>query len=462
MKAVRKDGLFVQRFSSMKTILLAAGRSRRVKPIEDKNFLRFCGKFLIHHQIDALVQAGFNDLILVGGAHNLERLNQFSADLKSEAKSNQKDLAIAVVEQTDLGAGMAGAVLAAAAYIKEHVKSEESVFVVSTNDVVDPEAYQLLFDAAQNPEVDSIILGKTVEDYFPGGYLQIDKKNRIERIIEKPGAGNEPSRLVNLVLHVHKKGHALFDALESAQSDRDDRYEVALDALIKAGHRMMAVPYSGYWQAIKFPWHVFPVARYFFEKSPPRIAGIVEEGAKIVGEVIVEGGAKIMAGATVVGPAYIGKNSVVATNALVRDAYLGERCVVGFSTEVARSVLGDDVWTHSNYIGDSVIGDNVSFGAGTVTGNLRFDEKAIDVTIGKGKVSSGMNKLGLFTGNNIRVGINTSFMPGIKLGSNSLIGPGIVVNQNIEEGSYVRGEVTLKISANKMLGDFPIRARYNT
>lgn len=454
MKAVRKDGLFVQRFSPMKTILLAAGRSRRVKPIKDKNFLRFCGKFLIHHQIDALVQAGFNDLILVGGAHNLERLKQFSSELKNESKNHHENLTIAVVEQVDLGAGMAGAVLAA----RPHVKKEEPILIVSTNDVVDPEAYQLLFDAAKKPEVDSVILGKTVEEYFPGGYLQIDKKNRLSGIVEKPGAGNEPSNLVNLVLHLHKKSHALFDALESAQSDRDDRYEVALDSLIKDGHRMMAVPYSGYWQAIKFPWHVFPVARYFFEKSPKRIAGganiaataVVEEGAHIKGEVIIEEGAKIMAGATVVGPAYIGKNSVVGTNALVREAYLGERCVVGFSTEVARSVLGDDVWTHSNYIGDSVIGDNVSFGAGTVTGNLRFDEKAIDVTIGKGKVSSGMNKLGLFTGNNIRVGINTSFMPGIKVGSNSLIGPGILVKQDIEEGSYVRGEVTLKVSPNKL------------
>lgn len=434
----------------MKVLLLAAGRSRRVKPIEDKNFLRFCGKFLIQHQFEALAQAGFKDVIIVGGAHNLERLNNFAKAFEGAS----------VVEQKDLDAGMAGAVLAA----RPHIKKDEPILIVSTNDIMDPEAYQLLADAAQNQgelqNFDSVILGKIVDEYFPGGYLKVDNENRIEGIVEKPGAGNEPSNLVNLVLHLHKKSDALFGALDAAaaKTDRDDQYEVALDTLIKQGHRMGAIAYNGYWRAIKFPWHVFPVARYFFEKSPQRVVGspaihptaTIQEGARIVGEVIVDEGAKIMAGATVVGPAYIGKNCVVATNALVRESFLGERCVIGFSTEVARSVLGDDVWTHSNYIGDSVIGDNVSFGAGCATGNLRFDEKEIDVVIGKGKVNSGMNKLGLITGNNIRVGINTSFMPGIKLGSNSLIGAGTVIAQDIEEGSYARGEVTLKISPNKM------------
>ncbi len=448
----------------MKVILLAAGRSRRVKPVEDKNFVRFCGKFLIHHQIDALTQAGFKDVVVVGGAHNLERLEKFARDMGAL----NKGLTITVVEQKDLDAGMAGAVLAA----RPHLKKDEPVLIVSTNDVVDPEAYELLFDAAKNhlansDSAEAYLLGKTVDEYFPGGYLQVDKENRIERIVEKPGAGNEPSHLVNLVLHLHRDPETLCNALLATQTDRDDRYEVALDTLIKQGHRIQAIPYNGYWQAIKFPWHVFPVAHYFFEKSHKYVEGkatlaasaVVEEGARIVGDVIIDEGAKIMGGATVVGPAYIGKNSIVATNALVRGSFLGERCVIGFSTEIARSILGDDVWTHSNYIGDSIIGDNVSFGAGCVTGNLRFDEKNIAVAIGKGKVDSGINKLGLITGNNIRAGINASFMPGIKIGSNSLIGAGTVIAQDIEAGSYARGEVTLKISPNTMSGELPYRSK---
>jgi len=105
-----------------------------------------------------------------------------------------------------------------------------------------------------------------------------------------------------------------------------------------------------------------------------------------------------------------------------------------------------------------VIGNNVSFGAGTVIGNLRFDEQNIQVTIGKGKVDSGLSKLGLITGNDIRVGINTSFMPGIKIGTGTIIGPGLTINEDIPEQSYVRGETTLKISSNRSQLGLPSRA----
>jgi bifunctional UDP-N-acetylglucosamine pyrophosphorylase/glucosamine-1-phosphate N-acetyltransferase len=124
---------------------------------------------------------------------------------------------------------------------------------------------------------------------------------------------------------------------------------------------------------------------------------------------------------------------------------------------VARSYLGDGVWTHTNYIGDSVIGNDVSFGAGTVTGNLRLDEKEISVTISKKwngktteeKIPTGLTKLGLITGDHTRVGVNTSFMPGVKVGSNSFVGAGITVAQDVPAGSFVTGDWKLKVRPNR-------------
>ncbi|MBT5015994.1 NTP transferase domain-containing protein [Candidatus Peregrinibacteria bacterium] len=428
----------------MKVLLLAAGRSQRVKPIADKNFLRFCGKYLIHHQVEALNKAGFNDIILIGGAHNLKQLKTFAKDFQS----HHKDCTIKVVEQKDLDAGMAGAVLST----KKQVKKDEPILIVSSNDVVEQEAYKLIFDAAQNEYFESCLLGKKVTEYFPGGYLEVDSQWQIKSIIEKPGKGKEPSDLVNLVLHLHKDSQRLFRYLEEAQSKKDDLYEVALDKMMKSGVKMQAIPYEGYWQPIKYPWHVIEVAKHFFELAPKHIApsAIIGKRVTISGEVFIEEGAKVFDGATIIGPAYIGRNSVVATNALVRDSYVGEECVIGFASEVARSFVGDHVWTHSNYIGDSIIGSNVSFGAGSVTGNLRFDEANVNVNIKDEKMDSGTPKLGLITGDNIRVGVNTSFMPGIKIGSDCLIGAGLVINQDIPNKSFARGQINLEISPNKM------------
>lgn len=421
----------------MKVLMLAAGRSKRMKPIEDKNFLTFLGKPLIVHQLEILKKAGFNEVILVGGKHNLEKIKELEKGLKMK---------IQVVEQKNLELGMCGAVLAAKDLLKN-----EAVMVFSSNDVVEVKAFKLIAKAAEKCEAESYLLGKKVFEYFPGGYLETDKKGYIKNIVEKPEPGTEPSDLVNLVVHIHKNANSLIKYLEKADSKKDDLYEQALSRMMKDGVKMMAVEYDGFWQPLKYPWHVHSVFKYLFSQAEKKIAksAQIAKRAVINGEVIIGENVKIFDGAVINGPCYIGDDSIVATNALVRDSNVGKNCVIGYITEVARSCLGNEVWTHSNYIGDSVIGNNVSFGAGSVTGNLRLDEKNVQVSYDGKKIDAHTNKFGAIIGNNVRVGVNTSLMPGIKIGSGSFIGAGIVVPEDVVENSFVRGEWKLKISENR-------------
>lgn len=433
----------------MKVVLLAAGRSKRLKPIEDKNFPHFLGKPLIQHQLEQLLTVGLKEIIVVGGAHNLAALKKVMADVRKVRKNAD----IKVIEQKDLDAGMAGAVLSAEKFIKK-----EEVLVASANDVVEEEAYRSVLKASKDPKIDGLLLAKKVSTYFPGGYLRMKKGGLIAGIVEKPEPGKEPGKMVNLVVHFHKDGRRLIETIQKTKSARDDRYEVALNRLIKEDTRMKAVPYNGFWQPIKYPWHVLSVMGYFlgnielkfFPKG--RIGGKKVEIAKTAtvrgSDVYFEEGVRVLDNAVIIGPAYIGKNTVIAANAMVRASNIGANCVIGFGTEVARSFLGDDVWTHSNYIGDSVIGNDVSFGAGTVTGNLRLDEGNIQMTVQGEKIDSGRNKFGLITGNHVRCGINTSFMPGVKIGNNTFVGAGIVVTQDIPDNKYVFGRTELIVKDN--------------
>ncbi|MFC1599409.1 sugar phosphate nucleotidyltransferase [Patescibacteria group bacterium] len=424
----------------MRVLLLAAGRSKRMQPIPDKNFLLFNGRPLIVHQIHALADAGFDDFVVIGGKHNLEALT---------ALPDEHDLGkikYEVVEQVELDEGMAGAVVAT-----KKILDNEPVCIVSANDVVDPKAYSLVLDEMEHTDAESLIVGKKVKEYFPGGYLEIDDSNMITGIIEKPGEGNEPSNLVNIVIHCHKSPAKLIEAIEATSSDNDDKYEVAMDKLIKDGAKMKALEFDGFWQPIKFPWHVFKVMNWFFDNMEGYVSkeADIAPTAVVRGDVIIKEGAKVFDHAVIQGPAYIGKGVIVANNALVRGSMVNEGSVVGYSTEIARSYLGPDVWTHTNYIGDSVISRNCSFGSGAVTGNLRLDEGNIHVNVKGEKMSTGTNKFGLICGENIRVGINTSFHPGIKIGSDTIIGAGLVVGQDIEEGKFVKGKVELEIRDNK-------------
>lgn len=430
----------------MKVVVLAAGRSIRMQPVTDKNFLKFLGKPLIAHQIEALARASFNEILLVGGKHNLNALNELIADFrKIHKKSIYKKVKLTLREQKNLDLGMAGAIISAADWIKN-----EPFLTVSSNDVVGQEAFEAV---KKNIKAGSgLLIAKKVEKYFPGGYLKTDPAGIIGKIIEKPGEGREPSALVNIVIHFHPHPKSLIENLQKISSDKDDRYERALQGLFDAKIEYRALPFFGFWQPVKYPWHVLALMNNFLENLPAkRFSGKKVEIAKsavIKGIVILEDGVKVMENAVIAGPAFIGKNSVIATNALVRQSHIGSGCVIGFGSEIARSYVGDNVWTHTNYIGDSVIGSDVSFGAGTVTGNLRLDEKNILVNVNGRKIDTGLNKFGIVTGDHIRAGINTSFMPGVKIGSDSFVGAGIVVGEDVPPESYVTGEFKLKIRPN--------------
>lgn len=433
----------------MKVVLLAAGRSFRMAPVADKNFLKFLGKPLILHQIDALKKVGFREILVIGGKHNVARF-------RVTFRQARRDIQIR--EQKKLELGMADAVLTAKMWI-----GKDPFLLVSANDVIEPSAFELLRKHMKKGE--GILLAKKVAQYFPGGYLKINSRGIISKIVEKPAPGREPSEFVNIVAHYHPDSKALFSVIASeckrANQSSDDCYEQALQILFDRGLSYRALPYNGFWQPVKYPWHVLDLMNYFINELTNcelRIRRKIEivKSAKIYGNVYLEDGVRVLDNAVIQGPTYIGKNTVIATNALVRQSHIGENCVIGFGSEVARSYVGDGVWTHTNYIGDSVIGNDVSFGAGTVIGNLRLDEKTIKVNVSKtwgGKTTaeradSGLTKLGLMTGDHIRVGINTSFMPGVKVGSNSFVGAGIAVGEDVPEGSFARGDWKLKVSKN--------------
>ncbi len=416
---------------------MAAGRSKRMKPIEDKNFLNFAGKPLIQHQLELLHESGLDDVIVVGGEHNMKKI---------EALGESLHMRVSVIEQEDLSLGMCGAVLSA-----KNLLSDEPVIIFSSNDVVEKSAFESIKKESEKGEAFGYLLGYKVSEYFPGGYLETDSNGFISNIIEKPGEGNEPGNLVNLVVHMHKDPQKLVSYLEKTESENDDKYEVALAEMMRDGIKFKAVEYAGAWHPVKFPWHVQKVFKYYFDKAEKFVSdkAHISPGAIIKEDVIIEEGVKIFEGAIVNGPCYIGRNSVIANNALVRESNVGADCVIGFSTEVARSYLGSGVWTHSNYIGDSVIENNVSFGAGTVTGNLRLDECDVLVDCDGNKLSTGGNKFGAIIGSDVRIGINTSLMPGVKIGRGSFVGAGIVIGENIPPKSFVRGCFELKISENK-------------
>ncbi len=89
-------------------------------------------------------------------------------------------------------------------------------------------------------------------------------------------------------------------------------------------------------------------------------------------------------------------------------------------------------------MGDSIIGEGCNFGAGTITANIRFDEKNIIVNIKGERVDSGRRKLGTIMGDDVQTGVNVSLMPGVKVGSGAWIAPGLTIYRDVPSGSLIR------------------------
>ncbi|NIU39871.1 glucose-1-phosphate thymidylyltransferase, partial [Candidatus Bathyarchaeota archaeon] len=184
----------------------------------------------------------------------------------------------------------------------------------------------------------------------------------------------------------------------------------------------------------------------------------ISERTQVEGNVWIRRGTRILEGACIRGPCYIGANSFIGNNSLVWNySSIGNNCVVGFSTEIKHSLIGDDCWFHINYIGDSIISDNCLFGAGTITANFRFDEKNVKLRIEGNKVDSGTDKLGAIVGDNCKTGINACLSPGVKIGPHSIVGPNVNLQNDLKPGkiifvdkkSYVVTENRTTISSEK-------------
>ena len=422
----------------MKAVFLCGGRGKRMFPItEDKFLLDFLGKPLLEHQIKVACEAGLSHFVIIGNPENIPKIEQITKKIPGI----KVDLAL---QKESLG-------------IADALKSAEpflhgQLLVINPNDVFSSSAYTKIITEAEKASASSYILGYQVQKYFPGGYLQINSQNELLHIVEKPNPGEEPSNLVNILIHCHNNSEELLRYIETVQTTRDDVYECALDNMVKAGHKIKVIPYDDFWAPIKYPWHIFKVMEYFLDNAQPYIApsARISEKAIVEGKVILGDNVRVLENAVIRGPVYIGANSIIGNNALVRDySHIGSNSVIGYSTEVKHSYIGDNCWFHSNYIGDSILDDDCSLGAGTVLANFRLDEGDIQIKVGDSMIDTGYDKLGVIVGRGCRIGVNASLMPGVRVGPDSFVGPQVCLHQDLGANKLVLLESRYQVKDNE-------------
>ncbi|MEM3730310.1 MAG: sugar phosphate nucleotidyltransferase [Candidatus Bathyarchaeia archaeon] len=412
----------------MKAVILAAGEGVRLQPItltRPKHLIKVGGKTILEHCLNAVKSLQIDEVLMV--VHYMkDAIRQYFGN------GEKFGLKIDYVEQKAV-LGTGNAVSAVEPYIKDD-------FLLIYGDLLfSPEALKKVFDTHKKEKPAATMAVVPVDK--PENYGIVDLENdRVKRIIEKPERENAPTNLANAGLYAFST--EIFEKVRATSASARGEWEItdAISQLPKEGKAVLAVKISkDEWIDIGRPWDLLEANSWALSRMEHNIRGTVENGAHIIGPVSVAETARIRSGAYIEGPAFIDEGSDIGPNCYIRPCTsIGKGVRIGNACEIKNSIIMDKVHIgHLSYVGDSIIGEGCNLGAGTITANYRLDAKTIKMLVKERAVDSGRRKLGAILGDNVKTGINALFMPGIKVGIGSWIGPNVVVYRDIPANTIV-------------------------
>src|SRR3989344_6747032 len=195
---------------NLTALILAAGAGKRFWPFSQKVLFPFMGKTFFEHAIVSILPKEVERVVIVGSSENEKALRSIKFSVPSTI----------VVQKTP--SGMANAIVTAEDEIKD-----SSLLVINADDIENPNVYEEIIKKAQLSQAFGIVPAIHTDSYEEAGYLVLDG-TKIKKIDEKPGAGNEPSKLIFMVSYFVRDANTLINSLKQTQSDKDDVHERAL------------------------------------------------------------------------------------------------------------------------------------------------------------------------------------------------------------------------------------------
>lgn len=396
-------------------VILAAGVSKRMAPFNqsaNKPQMELMGKPVLSWTLEALKTAGLKHITIVvnPGMTFGEAYWQYW-----QGQFDQLDLAVQEVAN-----GQAGGLVAALD------KLDDNFYVVNaTNCLADVLLPNL---TALDSEL-ALLSIQTDQGWLYGTVIFDPATGLVSEIKEKSPDLTQPAyRIVG--------GYRLSKAFvsELATKPLTDTALEELLAIWAKQARVKAAVITEVSPTIKYPWHLLDFKEYLWSKLSYEIdpTAIIAPTAVIKGQVFIGAGAIIGDFAIIEGPAYIGAKAVVGQFCIVRKGSILETgAQIQRYGDVANSILMAGAHVHSGFVGDSLIGQNSTIGAGFITANRRMDRGEISAFIAGKKVKTGRTSLGAMIGPDCKIGIQVGTMPNVIVMAGSVVNPGTIVKQNI-------------------------------
>jgi bifunctional UDP-N-acetylglucosamine pyrophosphorylase/glucosamine-1-phosphate N-acetyltransferase len=413
-----------QKFLTGQAVILAAGESSRFWPLnkKHKSLFKLMGKPLICCVLENLKKAEIKEVIIVQGPKKDIEEELKKCSLPKFARGIKY-----VVQKIPRGTG--DALKCAEKYLKER-------FLVLYGD-----DFYGAGDLKNCLKKFPSTLVKEVKNPAHFGVMVVEK-NYIKGIVEKPQ--RPPSNLVNA------GGYFIPRTMLSEKIEKSQRGEYEITDYFNKLAKKIKVYFSKAkeWLPLSFSWDLLDISEFLLKNIKTEIRGKVEKNCYIKGEVFVGRGTIIKSGTYIEGPVYIGENCEIGPNCFLRPfTSVENNCRIGQSVEIKNSIIsaGSKI-AHLSYVADSIAGENCILGGGVVIANLRFDGKNVHSVVKGRLVDTGRRKFGAILGQGVKVGVNSSIMPGILIGKNSVIGPHSLARENIDDNKifYTKFQEVIK------------------
>ena len=377
----------------MQAIILAAGEGSRMRPLTSKRpkvMLPVCGKPILEQIVLRAKEAGVESFVFVVG---------YGADAVKLHFGDGSNFGVRIdysVQDRQLGTGHA--LLAAEA-------RAEGRFIVLNGDVLpDAESLKSMTSIKGN-----VVAARRVTD--PSRYgVFLEDGGYMKSVIEK--SKTPPSDLANAGIYLFDR--EIFDDLKKTGMSKRGEYELTDGLNALASKEKIKIIEFKEWIEVGRPWDILTANEKLMPDVRAHIEGEIEPGATLKGMVSVGRGTVVRTGSYIVGPVVIGEDCDIGPNCYIRPSTcLGKNVRVGNAVEIKNSAIMDGTKIgHLSYVGDSVVGSNCNFGAGTIASNLRHDNANIKSYIKGLPVDSGRRKLGVIMGDDVKTGIHTTIYPG--------------------------------------------------
>jgi bifunctional UDP-N-acetylglucosamine pyrophosphorylase/glucosamine-1-phosphate N-acetyltransferase len=221
----------------------------------------------------------------------------------------------------------------------------------------------------------------------------------------------------------------------------------------------------------KFPWEILDLLETKLTYNKQREWIEQKNDVYILPPVYKKEGVEISPFSVLKGPIILGENTKIGPFVYIRPyTIIGNNCNISLFTGIKNSVILDNSnAAHFSYIGDSIIGKNCNFGAGskekepeinekgfysldkiieflqqlkesrqgdkegvTVTSNFKHNEKEIKVHYKGKSYHTGRTKLGAIIENNVKIGCNATIYPGAYIGEGNMIDPAAEIRGYME------------------------------